>query len=107
MEVTVVQLTPALVAGGIMAILLETIPGVKTWWSARQAAQKQILNLVLVLIISLLFVALPVLVGGGSWPTGWGWIMEPLAVFFVTLTGSQTAHMGTKILTAPKAIEEE
>lgn len=102
MEEYAVQLTPALVAGGLMAILLETIPGVKTWWSGRQAAQKQILNLVLVLAVSLLFVALPVLIGGASWPTGWGWVMEPLAVFFVTLTGSQTAHFGTKLVTAPK-----
>jgi hypothetical protein len=106
MEINAVQLTPALVAGGLMAILLETIPGVKTWWSGRASAQKQILNLVLVLIVSLLFVALPVLVGGGAWPTGWGWVTEPLAVFFVTLAGSQSAHFGTKLVTAPKPVDD-
>lgn len=106
MEVNAAQLTPALVAGGVLAILLESVPGLNTWWGGRQPAQKQILNLVLVLIISLLFVVLPVLVAGAAWPTGWGWIMEPLAVFFVTLAGSQSAHFGTKILTAPKPKEE-
>lgn len=92
------QLTPALVAGGILAILLEMIPGLNTAWSNLTPEQRQIINLTLVLVISLLFVVLPVVVAGEAWPEGWDWLITPLTVFFVTLAGNQTAHFGTRLV---------
>jgi len=96
------ELTPALVAGGLMAILLETVPGVNKWWGVRPSMQKQMINIGLVFVVSLLFVVLPVLVAGEPWPTGWNWLLEPLTVFFVTLAGNQSAHFGTTLITQPK-----
>ena len=92
-------LTPVLVVGGLLALLLELIPGFRTWWTAQEPNRKQVINLVLVFIVTLLFVVLPVLVAGQAWPTGWDWLLQPLTIFFVALAGNQTAHSGTRLLT--------
>jgi hypothetical protein len=96
------QLTPALVVGALLALLLETVPGLKTWWTALTPERKQGINLLLIFVTTILFVLIPV-AAGGPLPQGWNWLLEPLTVFLAALTGSQATHSGTKLLLGPKA----
>ncbi len=89
------QLTPQLVAGALLALLLDLVPGLNTAWAKLTSRQKQGYNLILILVLSILFVIVPGLVQG-SWPTGWNWLLVPLATFFVTLAGNQAAYVGTR-----------
>jgi len=99
------QLTPALVVGALLALLLEIVPGLKTWWTALTPKRKQGFNLLFVFVATILFVLLPVLFAGAPLPEGWGWLLEPLTIFLAALTGSQATHAGTKLLVGPKADE--
>jgi len=92
------QLTPQLVAGALLALILDIVPGLKTVWAKLETRQKQAYNLILILVISILFVIGPGLIQG-SWPEGWDWLLIPLATFFVTLAGNQAAYVGTRYVT--------
>ena len=91
------QLTPALVTGGLLALLLESIPKLKDWWAALPAPRKQVFNLLLMFVVTILFVLIPV-AAGQPMPQGWDWLLEPLTIFLVALAGNQSAHFGTRYL---------
>jgi len=91
----VAQLTPQLVAGALLALLLDLIPGVKAKWAQLETRQKQGYNLIAILVVSILFVIGPGLVQG-VWPTGWNWLLVPVSSFFVTLAGNQATYIGTR-----------
>ena len=47
-EMETAQLTPALLVGALLALLLEIVPGLKTWWTALTPERKQGFNLLFV-----------------------------------------------------------
>ena len=100
------QLTPQLVAGALLALLLDLIPGVKVAWGKLETRQKQAYNLVIILAVSILFVIGPGLVSG-VWPTGWNRLLIPLASFFVTLAGNQATYVGTRYVTGSSQTKDQ
>jgi hypothetical protein len=92
------QLTPQLVAGASLALLLDLVPGLNTRWASLETRQKQGYNLLLILLVSVLFVVGPGLVQG-IWPDGWNWLLVPVSSFFVTLAGNQATYIGTRYVT--------
>jgi len=92
------QLTPQLVAGALLALILDLVPGLNKKWASLETRQKQGYNLVMILVVSVLFIAGPGLIQG-QWPTGWDWLLIPLSSFFVTLAGNQATYVGTRYVT--------
>ena len=103
------QLTPQLVSGALLALALDLIPGIKTAWAKLETRQKQAYNLLIVLVVSVSFVAIPAAINN-QWPEGWNWLLLPLASFFVTFAGNQSAYVGTRYITnssAPRITEDD
>jgi len=94
----VAQLTPQLVSGALLALILDLVPGLNKAWAKLETRQKQGYNLLMILAVSVLFVLGPGIVQG-AWPTGWDWLIVPLSSFFVTLAGNQATYVGTRYVT--------